>query len=1055
MSDFPIFLEAAGGGETDANTVSIFVTELEDTTTSLEGTLMELEKDPGNKDKINTAFRAFHNLKGSSAMMGYSLLKDLCHYAEGLLDMIRSDVVPLRSEHVDLFMEALNAIRSVATNLQEKGNEGKNRHFLLLNKLDEATNDAEAFRQSGGTSQSSSSNSQSEKKEGKKSEDEIIKVNREQVDVLMLLVGEYIVLKNRALWLGRKYQKDRSFLDLTQELEHFAQKLQGNVLKLRLSHVGPVLENMRRVVRATAKKVSKQVDLEIEGQEVLLDRTILDVLAEPLMHMVRNSIDHGIEAPGTRSDKNKPEAGKLLLRASYVGGDVHINISDDGRGIDHVKIRQKVLEKGLMKEAQVANLSKQEVIQLIFLPGFSGADVVTETSGRGVGMDVVKSSILAVGGHVDVMTEVGIGTTITLKLPLSMSIVDSLSFEVNGQAYSLPQVNVEEVYSLASTDVQSSVHTLPGGGFGLEVRGASIPLLSLGKVFFGKSKDPEAIVQVRYGKKRFALEVGKILGPTSVLSQPLPSEYSMEVPFSGITTRGDGSLLFQLDVEKISGHVNSFYVQRKKAKEANRGLAGESQEGSLLTSSDVRRLQQKVVAFSCIQKFSIPVQRVRRIVHLEAADIKSLKSRSKDDISHYVTIDQETVKILWLEKLLLAAQPTSSSSYSLILFENNGALFGIPTSDFQGIKRLPEAYETTLAEPGVLGSTIIDQETILLLDLPSLVELEMGTYSKLLEERNTPKASTKRVLIAEDDKFFATELTSTLRAHNYEVIPCIDGEEAKKKLEDVSFAQSLHCVVTDIEMPNMTGFQLVRWAKSMSHLKTLPFVAYTAIATPEMRKKMLQAGAIDFVSKMSFEPLLKRLEDPTADSVEETKGSLEGAETIVTRYISFYLNTQLFCLPMGCVKQVSPAAQFARVPRAPDWANKITFFKGNSIPIVDLKTYFESVDYDPAHSSEQVVVEWENKQMALLVDRVGEVINAQNLTPGDGFPCHSERERRISRFVKGVFTKEHEIIVNLDQRQIASLVFGQSQSHMGANPQLDGIGNAESPENKAREGVAA
>jgi two-component system, chemotaxis family, sensor kinase CheA len=1028
MSNNDIMFIDSGASEIDAATVSIFVTELEDTSTTLETTLMELEKDPTNKDKINTAFRSFHNLKGSSAMMGYTILKELCHYSEGLLDMIRSDVITLRSEHVDLFMEALNSIRNVAACLAESGGEGKLRYFLLLHKLDEATIEAQLSKNADRASSSNDSKSSTEKKDSKKNDDEVIKVNREQVDVLMLLVGEYIVLKNRALWLGREYQKDRSFLDLTQELEQFAQKLQRNVLKLRLSHVGPVLEGMRRVVRSTAKKVNKQVDLDIEGQEILLDRTILDVLAEPLMHMVRNSIDHGLESPTERADKNKPENGKVTLKASYVGGDVHLSISDDGKGIDAVRIKQIILDKGLMKEAQLAAMSKQEIIQLIFLPGFSSAAVITETSGRGVGMDVVKSSIQSVGGEIDVITEVGSGTTITLKLPLSMSIIDSLSFEVNGQAYSIPQSNVEEVYSLNSTDIQSSLRNLPGGGRSLDVRGSSVPLLNLGKVFFDESDACESIVQVRYGKKRFALEVGKILGPISVLSQPLPTDYFSEVPFSGITTRGDGSLLFQLDVEKISAQINSFQSSRKKINNANRGAAGESQSASLLTSSEIRRFQQKVITFNCIEKFCVPVQRVRSTVHLENSEIKTLKNLSKSASSQFVTINKETVKIIWLEKILLAAKPVQAKAYSLILFEANGDLFGIPTADFAGIKRLPESYETTLAEPGVLGSSVIDNETVLLLDLQTLVDLEQGTYEEKKQIQNEPTNVVKKILFAEDDKFFTSELTSTLRSNGYETVACEDGAEAKKLLEDPKFASQLYCVVTDIEMPNMTGFQLVRWAKSVAHLKQLPFIAYTAISTPEMRKKMIGAGAVDCISKMSFEPLLKRIENPTLDKADDSQQANESAEQSSFRYISFYICDQLFCLPMRLVKQVSPSTPYATVPKAPPWANKLTFFKGNSIPVLDLNAYFNEGVQGNSLPTEQVVVEWEDKQFALFVNRVGEVVNSQNMSPGDGFPAHSASEKRVSQVVSGLFTLNEGIVVNLDCNKVCQLVFGTPET---------------------------
>jgi two-component system chemotaxis sensor kinase CheA len=230
-NDFPLIIDdsaEAGGQGLDANTMAIYVQELGETATNLEKTLIELEKEPGNADKVNTAFRLFHNLKGSSAMMGFNTLKEVCHYTEGLLDKIRSGACALESTHIDLFMESLGAIRVLAETLQGTGLEGKERFFLLLHKLDEATKIAIAGSKNGGDGPETGIDKKSEAEAGARGRgegDEVIKISRENIDTLMLLVGEYISLKNRAIWLKRKYSTDRTFIDLTHELETFAQKL--------------------------------------------------------------------------------------------------------------------------------------------------------------------------------------------------------------------------------------------------------------------------------------------------------------------------------------------------------------------------------------------------------------------------------------------------------------------------------------------------------------------------------------------------------------------------------------------------------------------------------------------------------------------------------------------------------------------------------------------------------------------------------------------------------------------------------------------------------------
>lgn len=1029
-NDFPLIIDdsaEAGGQGLDANTMAIYVQELGETATNLEKTLIELEKEPGNADKVNTAFRLFHNLKGSSAMMGFNTLKEVCHYTEGLLDKIRSGACALESTHIDLFMESLGAIRVLAETLQGTGLEGKERFFLLLHKLDEATKIAIAGSKNGGDGPETGIDKKSEAEAGARGRgegDEVIKISRENIDTLMLLVGEYISLKNRAIWLKRKYSTDRTFIDLTHELETFAQKLQRNVLKLRLSSVGPVFNSLRRVVRTTAQQLGKKVDFEVAGTDTLLDRSILDVIGEPLMHMIRNSIDHGLEMPNVRVERNKPETGRLLLKADYRGGEVHISINDDGGGIDPERILKRALSMNLVKEAQTSALTRQEVIQLIFLPGFSSVEKVTETSGRGVGMDVVKSTVLSVGGEIDVQTEVGIGTTITLRLPLSMSIIDSLSFEVAGQAYAIPQVNVEEVYSLGAFEVRESLRDLPGGAKSLTVRGVPLPVLSLGGLLGNKTAAAESLLQLRQGKKRFVVEVGRILGPTSILSQPLPSSVAPDVPFSGITTRGDGSLLFQLDVEKVSRGIQSHTITRRKSRSENRGAAGTGAEGALMSSSDVRRLQQKIITFSCGQNFCIPVQRAKRIVYLLDEQISTLGEGK----SHYVTLEGETIRLIWVEKHLLAKAPLRAASYSLVLFQHENVTYGIPTSTFHGIKRMPDIYDTTLAEPGIQGSTVIDDETILLLDLPTLVQIELGLGSdskaKIGKASASSQAAPARVLAAEDDKFFASELLATLRGQGIDVVLCEDGLIAKNALSDPAFASTFSAVVTDIEMPNLTGLALIRWMKATPHLANMPVIAYTAISTQDMKTKVMHAGALDFISKMSFDPLLRRLNALFSGQhdlvLSDAKPPL--VDSAVLRLVSIYLGNQIYGLPMQVIKEVSPVSPSAKVPGAPPWCDTVTFFRGHSIPVLQLARYF-GLPQGESGQTEQAVVEIAGRVFALIIDRVGEVLVENALVQGEGYPAHTAEERAMAEMVKQVYRRGDDIVLLLDGQRLSDVVF--------------------------------
>ena len=1007
----------AAGGSADPQVFGIFVQELTETVTNIEASLLDLEREPKNKDLVNTTFRSFHNLKGSSAMMGFNGLKEICHYSEGVLDLVRSGKLILAQHHVDVLMAALAAIRDISEIIKTQHKEGSERYFYLLHQLVEVVKEATADTQQVSSTE--------EKKDGKGSakkgnEDEIVKVSREQIELLMLLVGEFISLKNRISWLKEKFGSDRKFLDICQELEIYSQKLQRNVLKLRLSSVGPMFASMRRVARATAGKVNKQVEFDYEGGDTLLDRSILDVLSEPLMHMIRNSIDHGIEKRELRLERNKPEAGRVTLKADYKSGEVHVAVTDDGGGIDAVFVKNKAVSQQLITPQQADALSHQEAINLIFLPGFSGAEAVTETSGRGVGMDVVRSTIQGVGGQVDIHTELGAGSCITMRLPLSLSIVECLSFEVGGQAYALPQLNVEEVSSLSSHAVQENMKISAGGGRILVVRDCPLPVISLAELFERPQTKTESLIQVRYGKNRLVLEVGRILGPTSILSQPLPPAFSETAPFSGITTQGDGSLLFQVDVDRLFKHVETYTVVKKKTS-ANRGLAGSNQEGSLMTSSDVRRMQQKIIAFKNTQYFCIPVQRARRIVFIEASQIKSLHKGAMS----YVTLENETVRLIWLEKLLLSQDSPAAKVFSLLIVLFDGVPYGIPMHEFQGIKRMPENYDTSLAERGISGSTVVDGETHLLLDLPEVIKMELALAAAATKQQaDSVKAKRRlRVLAAEDDKFFSSELKATFKGNDIDVVMCTDGLEAKNRLTNPKSAEEFDAVVTDIEMPNLTGLGLIRWMRATEHLKTMPVVAYTAITTEDMRKKVMSMGAHDFISKMSFEPLLRRLD---AISKGQTAIALPGefskqeAKTFQSRIVTFQIGSSWFGLPMENIKEVSPITPSAPLPECPIWLNRVTSFRGSMIPVLNLEAFF---DVPPSNSLqyEQAVIQVGDVVLAIIVSRIGEVLVESMLSPGEGVPKQQENDKKLAHFLKGVYAKDSRLISLLDPAKVTEL----------------------------------
>lgn len=987
-----------------------FVTELAETLQNLETSLIDLEASPTNSEKMNHCFRLFHNLKGSSSMMEFHIIKEIAHYAESLLDLGRKGKILLNSKHIDLFLEAMTSLRVVSDSLSAGKGQGENRYFGLLQKIIDATKEGLGLQPEATTLSTESKQNDATGGIEKKQVNDQVKVSRAVIEQMMLLVGEFMQLKNKIHWLKSRY-KDRDYYDNCQELDQFSAKLQRNILKLRLSPVKPVLDSMRRVARTTSQQVNKKIELDISGEETLLDRTILDILADPLMHIIRNAIDHGIEKEQERTGRNKPAAGHVHLKASYKAGEVHISITDDGAGISAERLKRKAVEKGVLTESQVAQMTPSEAYQIIFLPGFSGAEKITETSGRGVGLDVVKEALQKVGGQVEVQTEFGSGTTFTLRLPLSLAIVECLGFKVDEQTYAIPQLNVEEVLSRESKFVSENLQVASNGSAVLLVRETPLPVIRLAEVIGEVGSRSFALIIVRHGKSRFVIEVGQIIGPISIVSQPLPPTFAKDAPFSGITKQGDGSLLFQLDIAKLFKHIEARAVTTSKPRSHNRGAAGLDQENSLLNSSEIKRLQQKTIVFKNNLHFCIPVQRAKRIIYVQDSEIKELGSGEKS----FITVENVTVPLVWVEELVLGSPRIRQQNYSVILIQHSGSFYGIPMGQFIGIERLPDEYSTDITKASVLGSTVIKGETCLALDIPTLIKVFQG---KIIDVENTVKKPV-RILCAEDDKFFAAELTSTLTGAGYEVVMCQDGLHAKELLSDPDVVQDIDLVITDIEMPRMTGLALTRWMKNQVQVSDLPIIAYTAITTIEMQEKMKSAGAAAFISKMSLDELVKTVERVLNSGDTPVDSALPATIVNSDRVVTFKLGSDWYALPMENIKEVSPTTLTASIPKMPEWLSEVGAFRGSMIPILDLHGYFGIEAC--TDSFDQAIVEADGVSFGVRVGKIGEVILKSHMVQGDGMASISDETCKISRFISGIYAFEGRVISLINPLTLVSI----------------------------------
>ncbi len=1001
--------EGQANDEQAADVIASFVQELEESIANLEQKIVELESSPNNGNLINDIFRSFHNLKGSSSMVGFKVLPELMHYAESLFDHVRSGRCAITQAIVSLLLDVLSAMRDIRERIKESGSEGHLRYFGILAQLEEMTSAAANSNQSDDDSSASNAKDDQVRRDPKNESDEYIKIARSLVDQLMLVVGDFMLVESAFQFMLKRYASDWNFVENCQQLSHFSNKLQNTVLRMRLSPIKPVFASMHRVVRATAQEVSKQVTLEVNGADTLVDRSILDVIADPIIHMLRNAVDHGMESADERVKVGKASEGQVTLSAFHKSGEVVIQISDDGKGIDPERIKRKAIERNFITQQEAISFSEYELQNLIFLPGFSGADTVTKISGRGVGMDVVKATVEKLGGTIDLISNPGSGTTISMRLPLSMAISECLEFRLSNRSYAVPQVCIEEVFSMDSPLVKDNLRSVNDGSRVLSLRDTLIPVMDLAAAF-GIVSEPvdRHLIQVKFGNTRFALEVGKIVGPCNIVCQPLPAVFATDAPFSGLTRRGDGSLMFQVDLGRLATRIHNQIDVRS-------GHSAKIRGGTTITSSDLRRLQQKIALFTNYEQFCVPVHVIKRIVAIRKEDIHVVDGRK------YITLEDITVPLVWVEEHLLSKSHIERDDYAVIIYQVEDKTFGLPMDEFHGIVRLPTQYDNTLRSDAITGTTVIDQRTVTVIDLFGLSARAFGADVKAQKARSV---KVRKVAIAEDDAFFREQLIAFLKSRNIDSVAFPDGLALKEFMEHPENLQGIGAILSDIEMPRMDGLSLTRWIKGNESLKSLPVLIITSLTNKEVMRLAMSAGASAFIPKMHHQQVmtdLKRIESGLAHSDASAAHGDAQHSQVSRRAVTFTIANHAFAIPMDVLKEVSHTSKNLPVPDFPAWMDRVTAFRGKMVPVIDVAKLFAISPSQNSSADHQIIVESDGAIAALLVDAIGEVVLMSQLSPGEGICKSTTQDIKIAPFLKGVFQKDQKVISLIDHTVILNI----------------------------------
>ncbi|TWT96237.1 hybrid sensor histidine kinase/response regulator [Neorhodopirellula pilleata] len=696
----------------------------------------------------------------------------------------------------------------------------------------------------------------------KMASDPTIRVGVRVLDRLMNLAGELVLGRNQLVQAVNAQSSSRNAdqrrndskvarnsMDVSSKLDSIAAnldqvttELQEAIMQTRMQPIGNVFNKFPRVIRDLSASLGKQITLRTEGNEVETDKTIIEAIADPLTHLVRNSCDHGVETPDVRVAAGKPANGTVVLKAYHQAGKVMIEIVDDGAGINPEKLKAKALEKGIIDAQTAAKMSDREAVNLIFAPGFSTAAAITAVSGRGVGMDVVRTNIEKIGGSVEVHSTLGKGSTVHITLPLTLAIVPSMIVSVGGRPYALPQSGIVE---LVQTDGKEKCIQTASSAEVLRLRGQLLPLIRMNdilscsdSVVSADRPDPNdcQLVVFESGRHRFALAVDRVLDSEEIVVKPLGRHLSNLPLMAGSTILGDGRVALILDAAGIAARIS---LRKDSEPDAPDELETQA------VSVDRQRLV--LLSTSAHDRFAVSMDIVSRI---ERVDVNKIEKIGNEKLLQY---RGTTLPLLSIDDVATVTEMETTDHVYVVVFRVYGHEVGLIAPHLHDIRDCDlSAGVQNSTERGVAGIAVIDNLSTRLLDLYGMTEIVRPDWFERPEE--VPSSGPARLLVCEDSAFFRTFLIKTLKEVGHQVTACIDGELGWTELDQHPHDYDL--LLTDVEMPNLDGFELTRRVRADSRFKRLPIIALTSLADDESNRIGRAAGVSDYQVKMNKPDLL-------------------------------------------------------------------------------------------------------------------------------------------------------------------------------------------------------
>lgn len=875
-----------------------FLTETHESIDVVDVELVRFEQNPNDSTILNNVFRLVHTIKGTCGFLNLPRLEALTHAAETLMGKFR-DGAPVTGEAVTLILASIDRVKMLLNQLEKNEAEpaGDDKDLIaalgrvsaaaesvpkgpnesqpsedIIEKLERTNRNTPAPRAHsapearkpavadvakapptvlsssdghGDAADGDDADRRDEARSDGRIANKSIRVHVDTLEHLMTMVSELVLTRNQLLDIGRRYA-DSEFKAPLQRLSSVTAELQEGVMKTRMQPIGTAWQKLPRIVRDLSTELGKPVELVMQGAETELDRQVLDLIKDPLIHMVRNSTDHGLEMPADRQAAGKPEQGTIRLAAWHEGGYIVVEVSDDGRGLDTARIKELAIARGLVSASDADPMTDSQIQQFIFFPGFSTASKITSVSGRGVGMDVVRANLNQIGGAIEVRSVLGQGTSFILKIPLTLAIVSALIVQSDGDRFAIPQFAVTELVR-ARKNSEHRIERIKGAAV-LRLRNKLLPLFRLsgllklnaaGEHDFGSG----FIVVMQVGGQSFGVVVDAVFHTEEIVVKPMSGKLRHIPMFCGNTILGDGAVILIIDPNGVAQQlVGTTSGQLANEAAPAQEVTGAAAESMLLFRAGSPQLK------------AVPLSLVTR---LEEIDPKKVERTNNRNVLQYRGQLMPLIPVSDDMKL------RERGGQPLLVFSNDSRSMALMVDEIVDIVEEQFVIELGSATAGVLGSAVIKGQATEVIDIVHYLPLAFEDWQNWQDQRST--ASPRQVLLVDDAAFFRNMLAPVLRAAGFVVTTASSADEALTLLQG---NRRFDVVVTDIDMPERDGFALASEVRADPRTADLPVIGLSTLVSAEAIERGRQVGLHDYVAKFDRPGLISALKEQTAGLVK-------------------------------------------------------------------------------------------------------------------------------------------------------------------------------------------